>query len=79
MTTISITKENVLELIKKDTCGLYDYINYKSLTIDVGFTQITELKEYDGSSQLYITPKDLSALLFDRVVKVNEELLITVS
>lgn len=79
MTTISITKENVLELIKKDTCGLYDYINYNSLTIDVGFTQITELKEYEGSSQLYITPKDLATLLFDRVVKVSEQLLITVS
>jgi len=79
MTTISITKENVLELIKKDTCSLYDYINYNSLEIDIVLDSMTELKEYDGSSKLQLTFKDLSALLFDRVVKVGDELLIIVS
>ncbi len=79
MTTITISKENVLELIKKDTCGFYDYINYNSLEIDVVLDSMTELKEYDGSSKLYLTFKDLAALLFDRVVKVSDELLITVS
>jgi len=79
MTTISISKENILKLIKNDTCGFYDDINYNSLEVNVGSTHITELKEYDCSSQLNITPKDLASLLFDRVVKVSDELLITVS
>lgn len=78
MTTISISKENILNLIKKDTCSFYDYDNYTTLEIDVIFDSITELKEFEGSSKLRLTFKDLSTLLFDRCVKVSNELFLTV-
>ena len=78
MTIITLTKENVLQLIKKDTCSFYDYDNCNSLEINIVFDSITELKEFESSSKLQLTFKDLSSLLFDRVVKVNDELLITV-
>jgi hypothetical protein len=79
MTTISITKEKVLELIKKDTCKFYDYDNYSDLDINVIFNSVTELKYFEDGTTLQLTSKDLSSLLFDRVVKVSDELLITVS
>lgn len=79
MTTISIPKENILELIKNDTYGFYDSTNYNSLEINIVFDSVTRLEEYDGSSKLQLTFKDLSSLLFDRVVKVNDELTIFVS
>ncbi len=79
MTTISIPKENILELIKNDTCGSYDSTNYNSLEINIVFDSVTRLEEYDGASKLQLTFKDLSSLLFDRVVKVNDELTIFVS
>jgi hypothetical protein len=79
MTTILIPKEKVLELIKTDTCGFYDYTNYNSLDIDIVFDSSTTLKEYEGASKLQLTFRDLSSLVFDRVVKVSEQLLITVS
>lgn len=78
MTTITLTKENVLQLIKNDTCSFYDYDNYNPLEINIVFDSITELKEFECSSILQLTFKDLSSLLFDRVV-INELLLITVS
>ncbi|HSE99814.1 MAG TPA: hypothetical protein VLA48_02870 [Nitrososphaeraceae archaeon] len=78
MTTIFIPKEKMLELIKNDTCGFYDYTSYNSLDIDIVFDSTTTLKEYDGASRLNLAFKDLSSLLFDRVVKVSNELLITV-
>lgn len=79
MTTISIPKEKVLELIKKDTCKFYDYTNYSNLDINVIFDSTTDLKEFEDGTTLQLTFKDLSSLLFDRVVKVSDELLITVS
>ena len=79
MTTIDIPKEKVLELIIKDTCSFYDYVNYNSLEINVVFDSYTELKEFEGASKLQLTFKDLSSLLFDRVVSVSDVLLITVS
>lgn len=79
MTTISITKENILRLIKNDTCSFYDYTNYNTLEINIVFDSMTELKEYESSSKLQLTFKDLSSLLFDRIVKVSDELIIIVS
>lgn len=79
MTTISIPKEKVLELIKKYTCNFYDYINYYTLEINVIFDSVTKLEDFEFSSKLDLTFKDLSSLLFDRVVTVSDVLLITVS
>ncbi len=79
MTTISIPKERVLELIKKDTCSFYDYNNYNTLEINIVFDSYTELKEFEGANKLQLTFKDLSSLLFDKVVSVSDVLLITVS
>jgi hypothetical protein len=42
MTNIVISKEKVLELIKKDTCTFYDYINFQTLEINV-----VEMFNYD--------------------------------
>ncbi len=76
-TVISIPKERVLQLIKKETCSLYDY-TLGSLEINITYDNWTELKEFENSSILSLTFKDLSSLLFDRVVNVGDELVITV-
>lgn len=78
MTNIIISKEQVLELIKKDTCSFYDYNNYFSLEINVVFDSYSELEDFGGSAKLRLTFKDLSSLLFDRFVKVSDELSIIV-
>lgn len=78
MTTISIPKENVLELIRNSYCKYYDYTNYWDLEIKTVDTE-TSLKEFESGSLMLLSNKHLSSLLFDRVVKVSDELLITVS
>jgi hypothetical protein len=76
--TIRITKENVLNLIKNDTCNFYDYDNYYTLEVNVVFDSITKLEEFECSAKLQLTFKDLATLLFDKVLKVSDNLLITV-
>jgi hypothetical protein len=77
---IDIPKVKVLELIKKDNCSFYDYINYVSLEINVTEND-TKLTEFENSNKLDLSFKDLSSLLFDRVIKVQSvyELVISVS
>jgi hypothetical protein len=75
MTSISIPREKVLELIKKDTCNFYERSLYLDITIDIVFDSYTELK----GSILELTFKDLANLLFDKVVIANDgNLVITV-
>ena len=78
MTTIYIPKEKVLELIKKDTCNFYDYTNYQTLEVNVVDTK-TQLEVFECSSKLNLSFESLATLLFDRVEKVSEELLIIIS
>jgi hypothetical protein len=78
MVTITIPKEKVLTLIKKDTCTYYDYTNYITIEINIVFDSYSRLEEFESSSILYITFKDLSILLFERLVRVSEELLLVV-
>lgn len=78
MTTILIPKEKVLELIKKDTCNFYDYINYQTLEVNVVDTK-TQIEVFECSGKLNLSFESLATLLFDRVEKVSEELLIIIS
>ena len=78
MTTISIPKENALELIKNDTCRFYDYNSYLAVEINVVFYSTTKLKEFESALKLSLTFRDLSSLLFDKVVKVSDALTIIV-
>lgn len=79
MKIISIPKERILELIKKDICSYYDYYINSSLEINVVYHKCTELKQFNSSAILELSFSDLATLLFDRVIIVSDCLSVKVS
>jgi hypothetical protein len=67
METIEIPSECVLDLIKLDICSFYDRNSYKDLTVKVISSGYSSLSE----DTIILNRKDLSILLFNRVVRCD--------